>query len=124
MNPTKKILIVEDEISLINVLYDKFTKEGFTVIKAKDGKEGLAVALSDKPDLILLDINLPVMDGMAMLKELREHESGKNTEVILLTNSMNRSMVAEALEYGSHDYLVKSDWKLEDLVTLVQNKLK
>ena len=124
MNPTKKILIVEDEISLINVLYDKFTKEGFSVTKAKNGKEGLAVALSDKPDLILLDIDLPVMDGMAMLKELREHESGKDTEVILLTNSMNRSMVAEALEHGSHDYLVKSDWKLEDLVTLVQNKLK
>jgi CheY-like chemotaxis protein len=124
MKKTKKILIVEDEIALINVLSDKLTNEGYDVIKAMDGKEGLRVAISDQPDLILLDINLPVMDGITMLKELRKDEFGKTVEVVMLTNFNEYKLLADALAQGAHDYIVKSDWKLEDIVKLIRDKLK
>lgn len=124
MNTTKTILVIEDTIPLINALYNSFTKEGFNVIKATDGKSGLEIALTQKPDLIFLDINLPVMDGMTMLKELRKDEASKDTEVVLLTNSMGYKMVADALALGAHDYLVKSDVKLEDLIKLAHEKLQ
>lgn len=124
MKPTRKILIVEDEISLLNILTDKLTKEGYNVIKAIDGKEGLKLALSELPDLILLDINMPVMDGITMLKLLRKEDAGKKIEVVMLTNFSEYKLLAEAMELGSHDYLVKSDWKLEDVVKLIHDKLK
>lgn len=124
MNPAKKILIVEDEVALANVLADRLTAEGYSVIKAADGKNGLEKALSEKPNLILLDINLPVMNGIDMLKELRKDAAGKTVEVVLLTNVNEYQPLAEALAEGAHDYLIKSDWKLEDVVKLVANKLK
>ena len=124
MKPAHKILIVEDEVSLTNVLYDKLILEGYNVIKALDGQDGLRLALNELPELILLDINMPVMDGITMLKELRKVPAGKDIEVIMLTNFSEYKLLAEAMELGAHDYLVKSDWKLEDVVKLVHDKLK
>ncbi|MDK2899346.1 MAG: hypothetical protein PWQ10_533 [Patescibacteria group bacterium] len=124
MKSDKKILIVEDEVQLLNVLYDKLSLDGYTIIKAADGKAGLDLALSEHPDLILLDINLPVMDGISALRELRKDPIGKTIEVIMLTNFSESKLLAEALTLGAHDYLVKSDWKLEDVVKLVSDKLK
>jgi DNA-binding response OmpR family regulator len=123
MKPPKTILVVEDETSLLNIMYDKLTAEGYSVLKAIDGKEGLDLAIKEQPNLILLDINLPVMDGLTMLKEIRKNESLKNTEVVMLTNFSESKMLAEALQYGAHDYLVKSDWSLDDVVKLVHEKL-
>lgn len=74
----KKILIVEDEESLLKTLGEKFTLEGFEVVKAQNGVEGLRVALQEHPDLILLDIVMPVMGGMEMLGKLRQDDWGKN----------------------------------------------
>lgn len=119
----KKILIVEDEPGLLNALVDKFTHEGFVVLSAKDGQEGLEVALPEHPDLILLDIIMPVMDGMTMLRDLRKDPWGKNVPVILLTNLSEAEKVAESLSQGVYYYLVKSDWKLEDIVKKVKEKL-
>lgn len=124
---TPRILIVEvveDELSLLEVLSDKFVKEGFKVLQAKNGEEGLKVALAEHPDIILLDIIMPVMDGMAMLKKLREDSWGKDAKVIILTNLSDNEKTAQALDDGSNDYLVKSDWKIEDVVKKVEEKLK
>lgn len=118
-----KILIVEDELPLLKVLTDKFTAEGFTVIQAKDGSEGLAVALKEHPDLILLDIIMPVMDGMTMLKKLREDNWGQNAPVVMLTNLSDSKNVSDAIARGIGDFLVKSDWTLEDLLTKVKSRL-
>lgn len=120
----KKILIVDDEPSLLTALRDKLTREGFTAIEAKNGEEGLEVALRDHPDLILFDIIMPVMDGMTMLKKLREDAWGKNAQVIILTNLSENEKVSQAVELGSYEYLVKSDWKIEDVVAKVREKLK
>lgn len=119
----KKILIVEDEASLLTVLADKFTKEGFIVQRARDGREGMRCAYANCPDLILLDIVMPVMDGLTMLAELRKSPWGKDIPVILLTNLSEPEKVDESLRQGVYDYLIKSDWKLEDIVKKVKEKL-
>lgn len=115
----KKILIVEDEQSVLRILSEKLTEEGFEVIRAKNGKEGLIAAKKHHPDLILLDVIMPVMDGMTMLKKLREDEWGKTAKITILTN-LSDGTVAEAVEQNVNDYLVKSDWKLEDVVKKVK----
>lgn len=119
----KKILIVEDEETLIKVLEDKFSEEGFEVIQAVNGAEGLDKALKEKPDLILLDIVMPVMDGLTMLGKLRQDAWGKNAKVILLTNLSDSEQVARAFEHNVHDYLIKTDWKISDLIEKVKEKM-
>lgn len=119
----KKVLIVDDEKPLLDIYHDKFSKEGFSVRLAKDGKEGLEAAEKENPDIILLDILMPVMDGITMLKKLKENKWGKDVPVILLTNLDDTSKVAEAASMGVFDYLVKQDYKIDDLVKKVKEKL-
>ena len=119
----KKILVVEDETPQCEAIRDKFTHEGYEVVVGKNGKVGLELALSEHPDLILLDIIMPEMDGLTMLKKLREDEWGKDAEVIMLSNLNDNSKVAAAMEQGTHEYLLKTDWKLEDVVAKVKEKI-
>lgn len=117
------ILVVEDEKVLSNALVSKLTREGFTMITAENGEEGLASALKNHPDLILLDIIMPVMDGLAMLRELRKDPWGERAKVILLTNLSDPGKVTEELVNTVSGCLVKSDWKIEDVVKQVREKL-
>lgn len=119
----KKILIVEDELSLRNALRDKLLSENFAVLEAKNGEKGLAVALREHPDLILLDIIMPVMDGISMLKKLRGDEWGKDAPVIILTNLSDSKSISDSMNENITNYLVKSDWKLEDIVKIVRERL-
>jgi len=93
MSNKKKILIVEDEEPLKLTLKKKFKNEGFSVLEATNGEDGLKLTQEKKPDLILLDIVMPVMDGMTMLKKLRKQDFGKEMPVILLTNLADTSDV-------------------------------
>ncbi|NQU83611.1 MAG: response regulator [Parcubacteria group bacterium] len=119
----KKILIVEDEISLIRILSARLKEEGFDVLEANNGKKGLEIALKEHPDLILLDIIMPLMDGMKMLEKLRKDSWGKEAKIIVLTNLSNGT-VGEAVEKGVKDYLIKADWKLGEVIEKVKNRLK
>lgn len=119
----KHILIVEDEEHLSGVLHDEFAKAGFTVSRAKDGEEGLKAVEASKPDLILLDIMMPKMDGIAMLKKVGANTDLKNIPVVVLTNLSDTSTVAQALENGAYDYLVKSDSNPNEIVKRVREKL-
>jgi len=119
-----KVLIVEDEIAYVRLLKDQLTSNGFNVIDANDGKKGLAMAKSEHPDLILLDIRMPVMDGMAMLKELRKDPYGKTVNVIILTNlEPNDETIKETIQGQPSYYLVKSDIRLEDLLNKIHELL-
>lgn len=120
----KKILVVEDEKAFLDVLKGELEREGFEVFEAKNGEEGLKAAVVSRPDLILLDILMPVMDGVEMLKKLREDEWGRNAKVITLTNLNDSEMVSKVLEQGSYEYFVKSDWSVEDLIKRVKEILK
>jgi len=118
-----KILIIDDEQTLLTALIDKFTREGFNVITAENGREGLASAYKNHPDLVLLDIIMPVMDGLTMLSKLRKDKWGKSVKVILLTNLSEPGIIAVPLTQTVSGYLVKSDWKIADVVKQVREKL-
>lgn len=120
---TTKILVIEDDETLRNVLEDKLIQENFSVLLAKDGEEGLSAAIKNKPDLILLDIIMPKMDGVVMLKKLREDKSGRTIPVILLTNDGNPEHMRETLKANATDYLIKADWKLEDVIKKIKETL-
>ena len=122
----KKILVieeVEDDDTLRDVLYDNFTSSGFKVLRARDGMEGLSMARKERPDLILLDLLLPKMGGIDMLRKLREDPKNKNIPVIIFSNYSDNDKIASAMELGANDYLVKSNWKLEDVMQKVKEKL-
>lgn len=124
MSKKNKILIVEDERSLMAPLRKKFKLEGFEVVEANDGEKGLELAKKENPDLILLDVVMPNMDGMTMLKKLRKEKKMKKTPVIFLTNLADVNYVNEAIDLDVFDYLVKSNWRIEDVVKKVKEKLK
>lgn len=119
----RKVLIVEDEVAMLNALVDKFSKEDLIVLEALDGEEAYKMAIREQPDLILLDIVMPKMDGMSVMRKLREDDWGKDVSVIFLTNMTDPSLVAEASKVGVYDFLVKTDWRLDDVVNLVKDKL-
>ena len=121
------ILVVEDEASLLMALVEKFSHEGFSVLEAKNGEEGLESALKNHPDMILLDIIMPRMDGITMLKKLRQtNEWGKHVPVIILTNlsSADESRIHDMVQTEPAYYLVKTDWKIEDVVAKVRDRLE
>ncbi len=119
----KKILIVEDEKLLTDVLVEEIKGAGFDTSIAYDGKVGLEKALAEHPDLILLDIVMPVMDGMTMLNELRKDKWGADVPVVMLTNLSDSSKVAEAAKNKTYDYLVKADWPLEEVIKKINERL-
>lgn len=114
----KKILIIDDEAPMLNALTDKFEREGFAeLFTAHNGEEGYAAALTQRPDLILLDILMPKMDGITMLKKLREDEWGKTVKVIMLTNfDTTDEMLKEITSTEPSYYLLKSNWRIEDVI--------
>lgn len=120
----KKILIVEDEPMLQRTLTEFLTGEEFEVLNALDGEEGLNLTKSKNPDLILLDIILPKKDGYEVLKEIKGDEKTKKIPVILLTNLEAAEDVQRAFDLGATTYLVKSNYKLEDIVKKIKEALE
>lgn len=118
----KKILIVEDELAYLELLNTQLSKEGYSVIMATDGKKGLEKAKSENPDLILLDIRLPVIDGMTMLSLLRKE--GIHTKVVLLTNlEPDNKIIQGAITDQPSYYFIKSDIQFSDLLRKIKELL-
>ena len=126
MKKPNKILIVEDELFLLNVLCDKFKREGFTVLQATNGDIGMKTALKSKPDLILLDIVMPLVDGVTMIKHLREKKETSDIPVIVISNLSEVERITEVLgaRKGVIEHLVKSHWSLEGVVNKVKDTLQ
>ena len=119
-----KILIIEDELAYATLLADQLTNRSYEVVTASDGEEGLAKARKEKPDLILLDIRMPKMDGLTMLSDLRHSEQTKLTKVIMLTNlEPDETIVRKVIDDHLAYYFVKSDTKLEDLFKKIEEIL-
>lgn len=119
-----KILIVEDEEILLTALSEELNQEGFEVSGAKDGIEGVEKAVSEKPDLILLDLVMPRLDGIGALKQMKENTQTKEIPVVILTNLSDYDKVSDALSLGALDYLVKANYRLEELVTKIKTVLE
>jgi len=120
----KKILVVEDEQAYSQLLNLQLTAKGYAVLTAADGEEGLRKIKSEKPDLILLDIKMPVMDGMTMLELLRKDPVNKNLKVILLTNvEPDEKIIGGVVNDMPAYYFIKSDIQLDDLLAKVKELL-
>jgi DNA-binding response OmpR family regulator len=125
MEKNKKMLIVEDDQPTSRVLSDRFSDEGFEVFQASEGTSGLKLAAKNKPDIILLDILMPKMDGLEMLKKLRSDKWGSGAKIVMLTNlSADEKILKAVLDYEPSGYLIKTDWTMDEIVKKVKNILK
>ena len=117
-----KILIVEDDEPMLTALKDSLSAAGFEhLLVARDGEEGLRAALEERPDLILLDILMPKMDGMTMLDNLCKNGSCKDTKVVLLTNlEADESIMKGIVDHEPSFYLVKTKFAISDVIQKVK----
>jgi len=121
-----KILIIEDEEMLAKTMSERLVLEGFDVLIALDGIQGLQIALSEHPDLILLDLILPKLDGLSVLKKLRDDSWGHHAKIIILSNLSDPRGITKGVDIGLNDvslYLVKTDWSLDNMVAKIKERL-
>ena len=116
----KKILFVEDESALQKTFSDLLTNKGYEVISALDGEAGLRLAKEKQPDLILLDLILPKIDGFGVLKELKQEVSTVDIPVVVLTNLEQMEDIQRVLALGATTYLVKANYDLEDVLAKIK----
>lgn len=118
-----KILVVDDEPDLVLMLQDKLEMSGYEVITASNGKEGLKRAIEDGPDVVLLDVQMPVMDGLEMLETLRKHPEGVSKVVVMVSVRSQKEDLNRAEACGVKDYIVKP-FELSALVEKVGEVLE
>lgn len=123
MSDAKKILIVEDDVFIRDIYQVKFNQEGFDVTTAEDGVKAMEKLDNMIPDIILLDILMPYMNGMEVLKRIKSNDALKNVPIIMLTNISEKEKVTEGLEYGVKDYLIKSHFTPSEVVHKVNTLL-
>ena len=119
----KKILFIEDESALQKTFGEIFRQEGYEMISALNGEIGLNLAKKEKPDLILLDLVLPKVNGFEVLRNLKGDEGTKNIPVVVLTNLEEIGDVEKALELGATTYLVKENYSLEEIIEKIKKTL-
>ncbi len=119
-NLPKKILIIEDDVFLNELMAKKLVEEGFDVIKASNGEEGLESASREKPDLILLDLILPGMDGFEILEKIKEDPEIGSIPVIILSNLGQREDIERGFDMGADDYLIKAHFTPDEIVERVR----
>jgi CheY-like chemotaxis protein len=119
-----KVLFVEDDPTVAQMYRLKLELDGYQVVMAKDGEEGLELAARLKPDLIFLDIRLPKMGGLDLLEQLRRSTENRNTPVVILSNYGERELVERGLRLGALEYLIKSQTTPARLSSGVEGWLK
>ncbi len=125
MQTQKTILVVEDEKILRDAIVDILRLKNFLPLEAKNGNEGVDLALKKHPDLILLDLIMPAMDGTAAFKKIRKDVWGRKVPIIILTNlsTTNEQFMDTTATRKSTYHLIKSDWKLHDIVKKIEEIL-
>ena len=119
----KKILIVEDEKVLVKVLNIDLLSAGYQIISATNGEAGLQLIRSEKPDLVLLDLLMPIMNGIEVLEEMQKDEDVKHIPVFVFTNNDKAQDRSKVIDLGARDVFIKSDTRLEDLVEKIKEAL-
>jgi DNA-binding response OmpR family regulator len=118
------VLLVEDDTFLIDIYKKKFEMEGFKVSISDNGEKCLADIKKKKPDIVMLDILLPKLDGFAVLEKLKTDPDTKNIPVILLTNLGQKDEVERGMKLGAEDYMIKAHFKPSEIVDKVKKVLK
>jgi DNA-binding response OmpR family regulator len=116
----KKILIVEDDVFLNELMAKKLIEEGFDVIKAANGEEGLELTRQEKPDLILLDLILPGVDGFEILEKMKDDPEMSSIPVIILSNLGQREDIERGFDLGADDYLIKAHFTPDEIIERVR----
>lgn len=119
-----KILLVEDDTFLLGMYATKFELDGFKVIMAEDGEKAIRAALKELPDIILLDIILPKLNGFEVLKQLKLEPTTAKIPVILLTNLSQKDEIEQGLKIGAEDYLIKANFMPSEVVEKIKKILK
>ena len=120
MAASHRLLLIEDDTFLAGMYVTKLTMENFQVDLANDGKSGLEKVKKMKPDLILLDVLLPKMNGFDVLKSLKEDPTTRDIPVVLLTNLGQKSDVMKGLDLGAVDYLIKAHFMPSEVVAKIK----
>lgn len=120
----KKILIIEDDKFLRELISKKLTKEGFEILEAMDGEEGLRKAKEEKPNLVLLDLILPGIDGFEVLARIKEDTKVSNIPIIILSNLGQRDDIERGMKLGAVDYLIKAHFTPSEIIEKVKTVLK
>ena len=119
----KNILIIEDDEFLRGLINKKLLAEGFNVISAVDGEEGIKKAKEQKPDLILLDLVLPNIDGFEVLEKVKTDPDVSAVPVIILSNLSQKEDISKGIKLGAVDYIIKAQFTPEEIVEKVKNIL-
>ncbi|HYE22418.1 MAG TPA: response regulator [Verrucomicrobiae bacterium] len=123
---SKKILVVEDDVTMREIVVQKLKSSGYNVVEAEDGAKGIKLATKEKPDLILLDLMLPEVDGFGVLKEVRANkdENISKTPVIILSNLWSKEEIIKTKELGVQAYIIKAYMTTEEILEKVNDVLK
>lgn len=117
----RKVLVVEDDVILSGAYRLKLEDAGFQVIGAKNGKEGLEQVKAFMPDVIILDLMMPLIDGFTFISTLKESDDTKNIPIIVATNLSQDDAAKRALELGAAKCVSKNDLTMEELVDIISN---
>lgn len=118
-----KVLLIEDDPFLLSMYTTKFEIEGFWIITADDGEKGIELAGSQKPDIILLDILMPKMNGFEVLESIKADKATAQIPVILLTNLNQKDEIEKGLRLGAEDYLIKAHFMPTEVIEKVRKLL-
>lgn len=121
--PKTKIAIIEDDIAIVQMYRMKFESEGYDVAYANDGEQGLKLIEEFQPDIILLDLMMPIMSGSEMLGKLRQEDWGKDVKVIILTNVGESEAPESTHELGVEEFIVKADMTPKQVAERVKQAL-
>ena len=119
----KKILVIEDEKTLRFLITKILTEEGFEVDEAIDGEQGLEKAKQNTPDLVLLDLRLPGINGFDVLTEIKKDARLESTQVIILSNLGQKEEIEKGMNLGATDYMIKAHFTLDEIVDRVKRVL-
>lgn len=119
----KKVLIIEDDEHISKVYELKLVKEGIEIAVARDGEEGIAKIISEKPDLVMLDLMIPRKDGFAVLDEVRANPAVKDIPILVLSNLGQKTDRDKALALGAKEYVVKVDLSIQEVIDKVKGYL-
>jgi len=119
----KKILMIEDERIIVDLLKRKLEKEGYQVSVGRDGVEGLEKMRKDKPELILLDIVMPRMGGLEVMEKMREDNELKDIPIVVISNSGQPIELDRAKKLGAKDWLVKTEFDPQEVIRKVKKQI-
>lgn len=123
-NSKKKVLIIEDDDHISKVYEIKLKNDMVEIILARDGEEGLERIISQKPDLVLLDLMIPKRDGFSVLEEVKKNSVTRNIPVLVLSNLGQKSDMDKAMALGAEDYLVKVSFSIQEVVDKIKKYLE